>query len=71
MELTTLDFENNSYLEKSIIEDAQSIKYGNYSSSKYFALSYDSEGVSKQAVIKFLIKNIIWKIKQAKRRLTL
>ena len=69
-ELTTLGFENNPYLDKSIIRDALSIKTGNYLDSKYFVMSYDDDGVPKQPLIKELIKNIIRKVKLVKSRLT-
>ena len=69
-ELKSLHFEDNPFIDKSVIEYAQFIKNENYLSSKSIDLSNDSETISKQPVIKFFIKYLVRKFEQLKKRLT-
>jgi hypothetical protein len=69
VELQSLNFENNPYLDKSIIEDAKFVKNGSYSSSKYFVLLDDADINSKQPPATDLIKNLISKFERIKKKL--
>jgi len=69
-ELKSLQFENNPYIDKTIIENALAIRNEKYVSSEPGELTTDSTEISKQPLINSLIQKLISKFEQAKKRLT-
>lgn len=70
IELQSLDFENNPYLDKTSIEHAKYIKNENYSYSKYNDLTTGSKRFSKQKIIHYFKKSLITKVEQVKKWLS-
>lgn len=68
-ELPTLNFENNPYLDKSIIEDAKFVKSGTFSNSKYFVLFDDADINSAQPPVTNFVKKLINKFELIKKKL--
>ena len=69
-ELKSLDFENNPYLDRTSIKNAQFIKSENYLNSKYYNLSNNTKLFSKQPIINYFMQYLYKKYEQVKAWLT-